>query len=86
VMLRHGPALCHQAANHWHRYAQNGRRRPVIDNASWGHGHAWHRAVLTQIFRPEQIPGDPAKLVGVAVFFPRNTIGVTSERTYQRNC
>src|ERR1700683_810315 len=59
-------ALCHQAANHWHRYAQNGRRRAVIDNASFGHGCAWHRAVLPQILRPEQIPSDPAKLVGVS--------------------
>ncbi len=59
-------ALCYQAANHRHRYAQNLCRLPEGDNAFRGHGHAWHRAVLPQIFRPEQIPCDPTKPVGVS--------------------
>ena len=46
--------------------AQYGCRLPEGHNAFRVHGHVWHRAVLTQILRPEQIPGDPTKPVGVS--------------------
>jgi hypothetical protein len=78
--------LCYQAANHRHPYAQNLCRLPEGDNAFRVHGHAWHRAVLTQILRPEQISGDPTKPVArknakqVTVKVPKDLTEVQSSQ------
>lgn len=59
-------AVCYQAADLTDLYAQNGGRLAIIYKALWRYFDVWRWAVLPQILRQEQIPGDPTKPVGVS--------------------
>src|SRR2546425_9409520 len=58
-------ASCYQTTNHRRFDAQHGGRLPKVEEAFGRHVNVWHRPILSQIFREEQVTSDPPEPIGV---------------------